>query len=284
MKKSTQQSSKRDSQPDDILATIIETTRADLALWTPAPLVSGRTQISGRFRRALKEPNTVSIIAEFKKRSPSAGDIRPGACPDEIARLYEQNGAGAMSVLTDRRFFGGSLDDLAAVRRTTNLPLIRKDFMIDERQIDDAAAVGADAILLIVAALSDSDLRRLLAHSEKCRLDVLVEAHDGAELTRALRLDATVIGINNRNLKTMKTDIETGIRLAETIPASRRDSIALVAESGLKTHSDIQKIADAGFDAALIGETLMASPDVGAALASFTGGKKRASPRATTSF
>jgi len=209
-----------------------------------------------RFREALLVHST-AIIAEFKRHSPSAGDIQPGADPVEVARLYEAGGAAAMSVLTEPQHFKGSLDDLRRVAAAVKLPLLRKDFAVDRHQVYEAAIAGAEAVLVIVAGLTDADALKLLDAAHHVHLDALVEVHTVDELQRASALGATLIGVNNRNLKTLKVDLETGLRLAELAPSNA----TLVAESGLRTRADIERLQSAGYKAFLIGETLMRSGD-----------------------
>jgi indole-3-glycerol phosphate synthase len=199
----------------------------------------------------------VNIIAEFKRRSPSKGMIRGDADVTGIARSYEAGGAVAMSVLTEEDYFAGSLDDLRTVKATVDLPVLRKDFMFEEYQIYEAAAAGADAILLIVAAINDetvSSLRRLA--EEELRMDALVEVHTADEMKRAIACGATIIGVNNRDLRTFEVSLETSITLATQAP---RESV-LISESGLKRSNDLQCLRDAGYRGFLIGETLMRAP------------------------
>jgi indole-3-glycerol phosphate synthase len=199
----------------------------------------------------------VNIIAEFKRRSPSKGMIRGDADVTGIARSYEAGGAVAMSVLTEEDYFAASLDDLRTVKATVDLPVLRKDFMFEEYQIYEAAAAGADAILLIVAAINDetvSSLRRLA--EEELRMDALVEVHTANEMKRAIACGATIIGVNNRDLRTFEVSLETSIALATQAP---RESV-LISESGLKSSNDLQRLRDAGYRGFLIGETLMRAP------------------------
>jgi indole-3-glycerol phosphate synthase len=209
-----------------------------------------------RFRDQLLARPT-AIIAEFKRHSPSAGDIQAGADPVEIARIYESGDAAAMSVLTEPQHFKGSLDDLRRVAAAVDLPLLRKDFAVDRHQVYEAAIAGAEAVLVIVAGLTDADALKLLDAAHCVHLDALVEVHTAEELQRAAALGATLIGVNNRNLKTLKVDLETSIRLAQLAPPNA----TLVAESGLRTRADIERLQSAGYKAFLIGETLMRSGD-----------------------
>jgi indole-3-glycerol phosphate synthase len=213
------------------------------------------------FAEALRAPG-LSVIAEHKRRSPSAGVIREGVELEDVVGAYERGGARAVSVLTERVGFGGSLDDLARARRATSLPLLRKDFIVSEYQVAEAAAGGADAVLLIVAALDDGELGALLAQAARYRLDVLVEVHDAAELERASRFEVPVIGINNRDLTTLEVDLERTFELSGRVaPGS-----AVVSESGLRTRADIDRVTAAGIDAVLVGESLMRSEDMEGAL------------------
>jgi len=220
------------------------------------------------FAAALARAETVNVIAEFKRRSPSRGVIREDLGPEEAARGYERAGAIALSVLTEEDHFGGSLEDLRRARAATALPALRKDFVVDPYQVWEARAAGADAILLIVAVLDDRALATLLAAARDADLDTLVEVHDRDELQRALRHEARLVGVNNRDLRTMEVRLATSLGLASAIP----DDVVAVAESGLRTGDDVRRLRDAGFDAFLIGEHLMQSPDPGDALAVLIGG------------
>jgi indole-3-glycerol phosphate synthase len=227
------------------------------------------------FSAALRSPAEVRLLAEVKRRSPSAGEIRPGADPAGVARAYSRAGAAALSVLTDREFFGGGLDALRAVRAAVDLPLIRKDFVVDPLQVWEARAAGADAVLLIVRILQDSLLRDLLGLAAELGMDALVEAHDAAELDRALAAGATLVGVNNRDLDTFHTDLELCIRLAPHVPAGT----TYVGESGIRTAADVDRLGAAGIDAILVGESLMRQPDVGAAAAALVGRPKTSGAR-----
>jgi len=214
------------------------------------------------FRAALQKNGAINVIAEYKRRSPSKGLIREDLSPQDVALAYEAAGAAALSVLTEEEFFGGSLDHLTAARGAAQIPALRKDFTVDAYQIWEARAAGGDAVLLIVAALTDAELTTFLAEAKEARVDALVEVHDAPELSRALAAGAQIVGVNNRNLKTMEVRLETSLDLAAKIPAG----VVKVAESGIKTAADIQKLRAAGYDAFLIGEHLMLSPEPGAAL------------------
>jgi indole-3-glycerol phosphate synthase len=216
------------------------------------------------FAPALARRDSVNVIAEHKRRSPSRGAIREDLRPADVAQAYQAAGAAALSVLTDEPFFGGRLEHLVAARAATSLPVLRKDFVVDPWQVWEARAVGADAVLLIVAALDDEDLRRLLDEATRAGLDALVEVHDRAELDRALRAGAHLVGVNNRNLKTMQVSLQTALSLAPALP----EGLVAVAESGIRSGDDVRRLREAGFSAFLVGESLMSAPDPGAALRS----------------
>lgn len=223
------------------------------------------------FAAALRRPGEVALLAEIKRRSPSAGPIREDVEPGQVARWYRAGGAAAVSVLTDELYFGGSLDALRAARAAVDLPILRKDFVVDPVQIWEARAAGADAVLLIVRALTPGDLRMLLAEAEAAGLDVLVEVHDRAELAVALGAGATLVGVNNRDLRTFTTDLGITHSLAPEVPPG----VTLVAESGIRTASDIRSLGEAGVDAVLVGESLMRRTDVERAAAELVGQPKR---------
>lgn len=207
-------------------------------------------------------PEALGLIAEVKKASPSVGVIAEAFDPVAIARAYESAGAHALSVLTDREFFQGNLAFLSRIRAEVALPLLRKDFVIHEVQIAEASVAGADAVLLIVAALGQERLEALYEEALRLQLDVLVEVHDAEELDRALDLGANLIGINNRNLTTFEVDLCTTERLSEEVP----EGVILVCESGIKTRADCQRAFDSGCNAILVGETLMRAHDVHACI------------------
>src|SRR5262249_16359764 len=220
----------------------------------------------GRFVSALRR-DAVNIIAEIKRRSPSKGVIRENFDPVKIARNYTENGAAAVSCLTEEDFFDGSLDHLRRAREITPLPLLRKDFIFDEYQLYEAAHAGADAILLIAAMLDGPRLNDLLKAAYGLGLDVLVEIHDRAELEKALCYDVRMLGINNRNLRTFETTLDTSLRLAAELPKE----ITLVSESGIRTREDIERLRAAGFHGFLIGEELMKAEDEGKTLRDLLG-------------
>jgi indole-3-glycerol phosphate synthase len=209
---------------------------------------------AGSLRRA---DGRVAVVAELKRRSPSKGDLAPDLDPVETARAYEAGGAAALSVLTDAAYFGGSVTDLQAARAATQLPALRKDFMIDEVQVYEARAIGADAILLIVAALDDGTLADLHGLATSLGLAVLVEAHDADEVKRALAAGATILGVNSRNLSTFDEDLGVAERLSDLIGPD----VVAIAESAIRSPADAQRMATAGFDAVLVGEALVRAPD-----------------------
>lgn len=231
---------------------------AEVEVLRSHPEDPGRGGPTRGFRAAL-ELEGLSAIAELKRRSPSKGDIRPGADPVDIARAYEDNGARALSVLTDGPHFGGSPEDFHRIRQAVSLPMLRKDFIVHELQLDQARAWGADAALLIVAMLDQATLSRLHAHALDLGLDVLVETHDADEVARALDAGALIVGVNNRNLHTLSIDLQTSQELLPTLPPH----ITGVAESGLKTR---QEVLSMPADAILVGSSLMQASDPGQAL------------------
>jgi len=232
-----------------------------------ASALSTKSTERTRFAQALVRSGEVSIIAEVKKASPSKGVIREDFDPVELATTYATEGAAAISVLTDERFFQGSLDHLDAVRRTVSLPLLRKEFIIDPYQVFEAKVHGADAVLLIVAALEPSRLRELYALAVELGLDALVEVHTEEELDSALEAGANVVGINNRDLATFHTTLQVTERLIGRIP----QEIVVVSESGISSRDDILFLQSLGVDAVLVGEALTKERDVAAKLRSLTG-------------
>ncbi|WP_210492543.1 indole-3-glycerol phosphate synthase TrpC [Patulibacter sp. SYSU D01012] len=221
------------------------------------------------FAEALASHPGVSVIAEHKRRAPSSPEpIREGSDVAEVVRAYERAGATALSVLTDEPFFGGSLQDLAAARAASSLPIIRKDFVVHPYQVVETAVSGADAMLLIVAALEDNELRRLYRDAHELDLDVLVEVHDGEELERALEVvDADVIGINNRNLRDLSVDLDTTFDLLSAVPAGK----IVVSESGIARRDQLEELERVGVDAVLVGTHLMRQHDLEAATRELTG-------------
>ena len=222
-----------------------------------------RSPDAAAFAERLSRAGTINVIAECKRRSPSRGVLRVAYDPVAIAVGYERAGAAAISVLTEPGFFDGSLAHLDAVRAAVKLPLLRKDFIVDEYQLLEARAAGADAVLLIVAALSDRDLANLARAAADLGLATLVEVHDARECTRALAMGATIIGVNNRNLRTLQVDLEASRTVAAMLPAGTIG----ISESGLKSGADLQAMRALGYRAYLMGERFMTERDPGAALA-----------------
>jgi len=218
------------------------------------------TEVPRAFRRALTQSPDLALIAEIKKASPSAGVIRKDVDPVEIGKLYEGFGAAAVSVLTDEHFFHGSLTSMKQVKEAVSMPVLRKDFIIDPYQIYESRAFGADAVLLIVAVLSDDELRDFLPLCKELGLEALVEVHTELERDKALEAGADVIGINNRDLTTFAVDLSTTMRLAAGMP----EGITGVSESGINTRDDVARLREAGVDAVLVGTALMAAKDIGA--------------------
>jgi len=253
------------------LETIVKKTRADLeAIKRDADIDALRervwrvrkTTIGGLLSDALGQTDRLNIIAEIKRSSPSKGVINDSIDVRKLARDYESGGAAAISVLTENDYFGGSIDDLKAVRKTVDLPILRKDFIVDEYQIYEAAEAGADAVLLIVAALSEQDLEVFLRSVQGLNMDVLVEVHTANEMKIAADAGAKMIGINNRDLRSLEVSLDISRKLIHERP----DHILLIAESGLSTKAEIDELRGLGFDGFLIGETLMRSLDPSAAL------------------
>ena len=219
------------------------------------------------FWEALTRPG-ISVIAEHKRRSPSAGPIREDASLAEVVEAYERGGAAALSVLTEPFHFGGSLEDLVQARAAVTIPVLRKDFIVDRYQLYESAAAGADAILLIVAALETPALDALLREARSLDLDALVEVHDEQELERALDVEADILGINNRDLTDFTVDIERTYDLLSDVPAGK----TVVSESGFSTRDELDELERVGVDAVLVGATLMRAPDIEAAARALTGG------------
>lgn len=211
------------------------------------------------FRAAIGGKTGISLIAEIKKASPSRGLLRKDFAPDELARSYEAAGAAAISVITEQDFFLGSSEYLTAVRSSISIPILRKDFIISPYQIYESRAIGADALLLIAAILENTELADFASVTLECGMTPLVEVHNETELEQALNSGADVIGVNNRNLKTMHVDLSTATRLAALVPKEK----VLVVESGIRSREDMEHFGSLGADAALVGETIVASPDAG---------------------
>ena len=250
------------------LAPILAATREEVArrreAVPPSALERGTAEDVRSFTDALARSG-LSLIAEHKRRSPSAGPIRADLALEDVVGAYERGGAAALSILTEGPSFDGSLDDLRAARGVTRLPLLRKDFIVDPYQVHESFAAGADAILLIVAALSPAELSALHGRAQDLGLGVLVEVHDQRELDVALSLGAAVIGINNRDLTTLEVDIR---RTFELLPLVTGHAL-VVAESGFSRPDQLDELANAGVDGVLVGEALMRSPDVEAACRAF---------------
>jgi indole-3-glycerol phosphate synthase len=253
---------KIDPHGQNILDRIVEARRASIAHRkrvvpeVPLKMAVERGGPPRDFAAALVR-NGFNVIAELKKASPSRGMIREDYLPAELAPLLESAGASALSVLTEEEFFLGSLSDLKEARKAVNIPILRKDFIIDPWQIWETRAVGADSFLLIVAVLSDIDLHDLLELGRSLKMEALVEVHSRDELSRALAVGARIIGVNNRDLRTFDVSLKTSLELIAAIP----DECVAVSESGLHTHDDLARLREAGFSAFLIGEHLMKEPD-----------------------
>jgi indole-3-glycerol phosphate synthase len=263
-----------------VLASIVRTKREELATL----LAEGRDAALKRkaeqappprdFLSALAHPSEVSLIAECKRRSPGAGEIRPGLDPAALTRAYQANGAAALSVLTDATYFGGASADLEKARAATTIPILRKDFTLDSVHVIEARAAGADAILLIVRILDPRQLLRLRVEAEALGMAALVEAHDAEEVSRALDAGARIVGINNRDLATFTTRLETTLELRELVP----QDVVVVSESGIRSREDVARLGAAGVDAVLVGETLLRGKDPGVAAASLAGVSRRETP------
>src|SRR3989440_28946 len=261
----------------DVLARILEHKKQEVAAakaHTPLAALEREARAAPPcrgFERALRAKIAQSrpaVIAEVKRASPSRGLIRADFDPARIARSYEASGAACLSVLTDREFFGGSADDLRSARSACNLPVLRKDFIVDPYQVFESRAWGADCILLIVGAVGDRETADLEHTARDLGLDVLVECHDAAELDRALALQTPLIGVNNRDLRTFETRLETTLALVERVPKDR----LLITESGIVTSSDVARLAASGVSAYLVGSAFMAADDPGEALAKVVSG------------
>jgi len=228
---------------------------------------AGRCRPPRPFAAALTGCEGLAVIAEIKRRSPSRGELDPGLDPAAVARDYEAGGAACLSVLSDAEFFGGSADDVTRAAAACALPVLRKDFTVADADVADARLMGADAVLLIVAALTDAELGHLLGVARAVGLDTLVEAHDETEVGRALDAGAELVGVNQRDLVTFAVDHERALRVVRAIP----DGVVAVAESGIRDAGDARRLADAGYRAVLVGETLMRAGDRPRALAALVG-------------
>jgi indole-3-glycerol phosphate synthase len=255
-----------------VLDRIVDATRQDVAQRRrEVPLEQLEHAIDRRgedrpFSEALTLPR-LSLIAEYKRRSPSGGLLREGDGVGEVVAAYERAGAAALSVLTEHHHFAGSLEDVREARAASSLPILRKDFVVDPYQVFETAAVGADAMLLIVAALDRHELEHLYGEARALDLDVLVEVHSERELEQALEIDADVLGINNRNLADLAVDLETTLELLAHVPAGK----TVVSESGYSSREQLDELEEVGVDAVLVGETLMRAEDVEAACRALTG-------------
>jgi indole-3-glycerol phosphate synthase len=236
-------------------------------------VLAARAKKSGPLRgfaAALRRPDEVTVIAEVKRASPSKGLLAPDLDPGDLAGVYQAGGAAALSVLTDRDFFAGSPEDLAAARAATTLPVLRKDFTVGPADVLDARCMGADAVLLIAAALFPGEIPELIGLAASVGLDSLVEVHDEAEAERALVAGATLVGVNQRDLTTFEVDPARAARVAGMLPAD----VTRVAESGIRDGDDVARLGDAGFDAVLVGEALVTAADPGAALRELRSGAR----------
>ena len=262
----------------DLLATIVAATRRIVQVRSAAAPRAAleaacvRRPEGTRFARALRDGEAPRVIAECKRRSPSRGILRAEYDPAAHAAAYEAGGAAAISVLTEPTFFDGAPDHLRAVRQAVALPLLRKDFIVCEYQLVEAAALGADAVLLIVSALTDAELRRLIAAAEEIGLACLVEVHEREEAQRAVDAGATLVGVNSRNLRTLAVDLSVLESVVPLLPAS----VAAVAESGIRTNADVERLSALGYRAFLVGERLITQPDPGAALRELRGAARGA--------
>lgn len=252
----------------DVLARIVETKRREVAAAKArVPLTELHRQCVDLppcrgFERAIRGADGLAVIAEVKKASPSAGIIRADFDPVAIARTYERHGASCLSVLTDEEYFQGKLEYMTAARAAVSIPVLRKEFIIDPYQLAEARAAGADAVLLIAECLPSEQMKELNTAARELGLDVLIELHDADQLPRVLDTGATLVGINNRDLRTFTTRLEHTLDLLPHIPPS----VAVVSESGIRTNAEMKRLQSAGVRAVLVGESLMRSPDIGAAL------------------
>jgi indole-3-glycerol phosphate synthase len=251
------------------------TDRRDLEVLRSLALSAAPTR---GFASALRSPAGVTLIAEIKRASPSKGALAPDLDPRKLAADYQAGGASALSVLTDVGFFSGSVEDLVEARDAVTLPVLRKDFTVRSADVLDARIMGADAVLLIVAALSARELQDLIALAVSVGIDALVEVHDETEAERALVAGATLIGVNQRDLTTFDVDTERAVRVARSLPSK----LILVAESGIRDEEDVVRLGDAGFSAVLVGETLVTAADPRAAAAELLSGVARTGARRTS--
>ena len=260
--------------PEDILQRIVETKREEVAA-----LRENLSELRDRaesarpprdFVGSLSRSGSVAVIAEIKRRSPGAGAIRVDLDPVGLGPRYEAGGAAALSVLTDAEYFGGSLEDLKAVRGLVEIPILRKDFVIDESQVYEARGAGADAILLIVRILDDEQLRSLRLLAEELGMSVLVEAHDVMDVKRGLDAGAGLLGINNRDLQTFEVRIDVTLSLADRVPPE----VVLVSESGIHTAADVRSVGEKGADAVLVGESLLRQGNPGEGVTALAGHPK----------
>lgn len=252
---------------DRILERHREVAAADARPLDDVIAIARRQPPARGFRRALVGADRLAVISEVKRRSPSKGDLFPNLDPAALAAQYEAGGASCLSVLTDEEFFGGSVADLQAARSAAAMPVLRKDFTVSAHDVADARIMGADAVLLIAAALQPTELAEFHALATELGLDVLVEVHDEAELDNALSVGATLVGVNQRDLVTFEVDHERAVRMASAIP----DDVVKVAESGVRGSADARALHAAGYHAVLVGETLVTSGDPAAAVADLIG-------------
>jgi len=253
---------------DDIVAAHRASAREDARALDSLVEAALRTAPPRAFASALVDEPGMAVIAEVKRRSPSKGDLAPGLVAEVLAKAYADGGATCLSVLTDRHFFAALPDDLPEARVATGLPVLRKDFTVSAHDVCDARLMGADAVLLIAAALDDDELSAFRALATELGMDALVEVHDDAELDRALAAGATLVGVNQRDLSSFEVDTRRALRLAGHIPAG----VVKVAESGIAGPADAARLHEAGYDAILVGESLVTSPDPAAAVRALLGG------------
>lgn len=263
---------------DRILASHRAAAQADLRDLESMEREAAALPPARHFAEALVRPNRLGVIAEVKRRSPSKPTLALNLNPAALAVAYEQGGASALSVLTDSEFFGGSPDDLRAAREASSLPVLRKDFTVCRKDVIDARLMGADAVLLIAAALGADELRDFVALSARIGLDALVEVHDEREAEAALCAGAEIIGVNQRDLRSFEVDTDRAVRVAASLPPG----CVRVAESGIAGPDDARRLADAGFDAVLVGETVVTSSDPEATVASLRVRKPRVAEREAT--